>query len=130
MSQADDSPTLTSKRDAHYGGGIDGLIDLGQAYTYTVRTMAKKLTITVSDEVYEGLYEKVGARRIGKYLESLARPHVTAEPVPFTGSLDEAYREMAADEDREREAREWIESGVGECLPDEDFSDWPGYPSR
>ncbi len=71
--------------------------------------MAKKLTITVSDEVYEGLYEKIGPRKIGKYLKSLARPHVVKEPLRFEGSLDEAYREMAADEEREREAREWIE---------------------
>ncbi len=92
--------------------------------------MAKKLTITVSDDVYEGLYEKVGPRKIGKYLESLARPHVVVKPLPFEGSLDKAYREMADEEEREREAREWIESGVGETLPDEDFSDWPGYPSR
>jgi hypothetical protein len=92
--------------------------------------MAKKLTITVSEDLYEALYEKVGARRIGKFLESLARSVVVADPVPFKGSLEEAYREMAQDEEREREAREWTESGVGECLPDEDFSDWPGYPSR
>ena len=92
--------------------------------------MAEKLTITVSDDVYAGLYETVGARKIGKYLESLARPHVVKEPPPFEGTLDEAYSEMAADEEREREAQEWIASGVGECLPDEDFSDWPGYPSR
>ena len=26
------------------------------------------------------------------------------------------YQEMAADEEREQEAFEWIESGVGECL--------------
>ena len=88
-------------------------IDVGRSYTYNVRTMAKKLTITVSDDVYEGLYEKVGARRIGKFLETLARPHVTEEPVPFAGSLDEAYREMAAEEDREREAHEWIECRSG-----------------
>ena len=86
--------------------------------------MAKKLTITVSDEVYAGLYEKVGARRIGKYLEALARVDLRPH------SLDQEYAEAAKDEEAEAEAREWIESGVGECLPDEDFSDWPGYPPR
>ena len=91
--------------------------------------MAKKLTITVSDDVYEGLYAKVGPRKIGKFLESLAREHVVAASVPFEGSLNEAYREMAAEEEREREARDWIKSGVGKSDPDEDFSDWPGYPS-
>jgi len=37
---------------------------------------------------------------------------------------------MAADEEAERAARDWTESVIGETLPDEDFSDWPGYPSR
>jgi predicted CopG family antitoxin len=105
-------------------GGGDGLIDVGPAYTYIARTMAKKLTITVSDEVYEGLYEKVGARRIGKYLETLVREDLRPR------TLAEEYADAAKDEEAEAEAREWIESGIGECLPDEDFSDWPGYPSR
>jgi len=78
--------------------------------------MAKKLTITVSNEVYEGLYRRIGARRIGKFLEGLARPHV------IDSDLEAAYREAALDEEREREAREWIESDIGEGLPDDEFS--------
>lgn len=81
--------------------------------------MAKKLTITVSDEVYEGLYRRVGARRIGKFLEDLARPHVVE------ADLEAAYREAALDEEREREAREWIEADLSEGLPDDDFSHPP-----
>src|ERR1035437_7894539 len=60
--------------------------------------MSKKLTISVSDEVYEGLHRKVGRRRISQFLEKLARPHVLPE------DIETAYRDMAADEDREREA--------------------------
>lgn len=78
--------------------------------------MSRKLTITVSDDVYEGLYRRVGARRIGKFLENLARPHVV------DADLEAAYREAALDEEREREAHEWIESGLGEGLPDDEFS--------
>jgi len=36
---------------------------------------------------------------------------------------------MAADEEAQREALDWTESLIGETWPDEDFSDWPGYPS-
>jgi hypothetical protein len=86
--------------------------------------MAKKLTITVSDEVYEGLYARVGPRRIGKCVEHLVREDLRPR------DLAAEYAEAAKDEEAEAEAREWIESGVGDCLPDEDFSDWPGYPSR
>ena len=60
--------------------------------------MSKKLTISVSDEVYEGLHRKVGRRRISQFLEELARPHVLLE------DIETACRDMAADEDREQEA--------------------------
>lgn len=70
--------------------------------------MTKKLTITVADEVYEGLYRRVGPRRISRFLEALARPHV------IDADLEAAYREMAADEIREAEAEEWVEGLVGD----------------
>ena len=74
--------------------------------------MSKKLTITVDDEVYEGLHRRIGRRRISRFLNELARPHV-AEP-----DLEEGYRAMAADEEYEREALEWIE-GVIEDVADD-----------
>lgn len=70
--------------------------------------MTKKLTITIDDEVYEGLYRRVGKRKISRFLEALARPHVIDE------DLEAAYREMAADEVREREAEEWGEALVSD----------------
>ena len=39
--------------------------------------MTKKLTITIDDEVYAGLHSVVGRRRISRFLNDLARPHVT-----------------------------------------------------
>ena len=72
------------------------------------RVVTKKLTITIDDEVYEGLYRRVGRRRISRFLESLARPHVLAQ------DLEAAYRAMAADELREREATEWSKSLVSD----------------
>jgi hypothetical protein len=74
--------------------------------------MAKKLTITVDDDVYHGLHARIGRRKISRFLNELARPHLA--PV----DLDAEYREMAADEKREREALEWIE-GVIEDVADE-----------
>ena len=68
----------------------------------------KKLTITVDDEVYEGLYRRVGARKISRFLQDLARPLVVDE------YLESAYRSMAADEIREVEAAEWVNNLVGD----------------
>jgi hypothetical protein len=50
----------------------------------------------------------IGARRISRFLNDPARPHVTA------CDLLEGYRAMAADEAREREAEEWAENLIGD----------------
>lgn len=70
--------------------------------------MTKKLTITIDDEVYEGLYRHVGPRKISRFLENLARPHV------IKSDLEAAYRSMAADEVREKEADAWAEGVIAD----------------
>jgi siroheme synthase (precorrin-2 oxidase/ferrochelatase) len=66
--------------------------------------MPKKLTITVDAEVYNGLHTVVGRRRISRFLNDLARPHVVGQ------DLSAGYEAMAADEAREAEAAEWTEA--------------------
>ena len=70
--------------------------------------MQKKLTITVDAEVYAGLQKVIGPRRISRFLNDLARPHVTGQ------DLAAAYAAMAADEAREREAEAWSEALIGD----------------
>ena len=38
--------------------------------------MQKKLTITIDEDVYSGLYRVVGRRKISRFIESLVRPYV------------------------------------------------------
>ena len=66
--------------------------------------MQKKLTITLDEQVYEGLHRVIGRRHISQFIESLVRPHVTLT------DLEDGYRQMAADEAHEPEAREWMKS--------------------
>ena len=66
--------------------------------------MQKKLTITIDEEVYEGLYRKVGSRKISRFVQELVRPHVVRP------DLASAYAEMAKDREREKEAMEWAEA--------------------
>lgn len=66
--------------------------------------MQRKLTITVSDEVYRSLYAKIGAGRISRFFDRLARAHLLNE------GLRDSYAAMASDEEREREADEWTEN--------------------
>ena len=73
--------------------------------------MQRKLTITVDDEVYRGLHQKIGRGQISRFIADLVRPHVVEED-----EIEAEYRAMAADEEAEREALEWIEALVGETL--------------
>jgi predicted CopG family antitoxin len=73
-----------------------------------VPAMQKKLTISVGEDVYEGLHKVIGPRKISKFLEGLARPHVIGL------NLERAYAEMAKDEEREKEATEWVEGMIGD----------------
>ncbi len=70
--------------------------------------MHRKMTITVDEEVYDGLYRTVGKRRISQFIEDLVRPHV------LNTSLDEGYKAMAADKAREAEAQEWCNGLAGD----------------
>ena len=66
--------------------------------------MQKKLTLTVDQEVYEGLHRVIGRRKISKFVEELVRPHVVRP------DLESAYAQMARDKSREKEAVAWAEA--------------------
>ena len=70
--------------------------------------MHKKLTITLDKQVYEGLHQVVGRGNISKFIESLVRPHVIGT------DLEADYRQMAQDEERERQALDWAENTIGD----------------
>ena len=71
--------------------------------------MHRKLTITLEEAVYEGLYRTVGRRRISQFIEDLVRPHVVDT------TLDAGYQAMAADTEREAEAQEWCNALAGDA---------------
>lgn len=66
--------------------------------------MQKKLTITIDEEVYEGLHKAIGPRKISKFVEELVRPHVVRP------NLELAYSQMSQDKKREAEALDWAEA--------------------
>jgi predicted CopG family antitoxin len=76
--------------------------------------MRRRLTITVADEVYQGLHDKIGRGRISRFVEELVRPYLV-EPV----DLEDQYRAAAAEEAAAEgdELWPWIEgpqSGSGD----------------
>ena len=75
--------------------------------------MQKKLTLTIDQEVYDGLRDVVGPRRISHFIEDLVRPHVVKT------DLYAEYRTMSADRVRETEAIEWSEATCGDVNDEE-----------
>lgn len=63
--------------------------------------MHKRMTITLDEDVYDGLYRTIGKRQMSQFIEDLLRPHVLGT------ALDDGYRAMAADAAREAEAQDW-----------------------
>lgn len=63
--------------------------------------MHKRMTITLDEAVYDGLNRTIGKRRMSQFIEDLLRPHV------LDTSLDDGYKAMAADTEREVEAQDW-----------------------
>ena len=63
--------------------------------------MHKRMTITLDEAVYEGLNRTIGKRRMSQFIEDLLRPHV------MDTSLDDGYKAMADDQEREAEAQDW-----------------------
>jgi hypothetical protein len=75
--------------------------------------MQKKLTVTIDEEIYDGIRAVIGPRKISRFIEDLVRPHVVKK------NTYAAYKEMAADRVRETEALEWAEGTVGDLSDEE-----------
>lgn len=80
--------------------------------------MQRKLTITIDDNIYHLLKERIGPRKISGFLEELVRKSLVQE------NLDDGYRRMAADEEREAEAAEWAELPFREASGKEHHEAW------
>lgn len=74
--------------------------------------MQREVTITLNEDVYEGLRPKAGRQEIGPFIERLLGSHVSER------DLDEGYRAIAADDAREFDAQEWCR-GLSIDMPDE-----------
>lgn len=73
----------------------------------------RKLTILVSEEFYQGLLKTAGPRKIGVFIEN-----ALSDKVATQHNLEIGYKAMAQDEQREKEAKQWLQIS-GETLSDE-----------
>ena len=70
--------------------------------------MHKRMTITLDEAVYDGLYRTVAKRKMSQFIEDLLKPLV------LDSSLDGGYKAMALDELREAQAVEWCNALSGD----------------
>ena len=70
--------------------------------------MQRRLTITLDEAVYDGLHQLVGRGKIAKFIEDQIRPLVT------NTALEDGYRAMAEDKERETEAQEWCNALIAD----------------
>jgi hypothetical protein len=70
--------------------------------------MQKKLTITIDGKVYWGLHKGIGPSRKSRFVEDLVRPHFIKR------ELESAYKGMAKNRAREKEALEGSEATLGD----------------
>ena len=71
--------------------------------------MHKRMTITLDEAVYDGLYRTVGKRKMSQFIEDLLKPLV------LDSSLDGGYKAMASDTLRETQAAEWCNALSGDA---------------
>ena len=88
--------------------------------------MKRKITLTLSEEVYKALYIQIGKGYIAKFIEDL----ITRQLDLTNYQLEEGYKAMMADTEYEKEAQEWIEGEHGECLPPIENEDWGGWNAK
>lgn len=86
---------------------------LGRQLNTYYNTCMKKLTITVSDEVYEGLHRRIGARRISSFIDRLARPYID------DAAAEALYREAQSDPDRDEVIADWDDLPADEALEEQ-----------
>jgi hypothetical protein len=81
--------------------------------------MQRKLTLTIDEPVYGRRYGTVGRGSINQPIETLLRPHVIGT------DFESAYRLMAEQEPRSREADEWARPHSGWMVQPSRTRQWP-----
>ena len=102
-------PTPPATRGNDEGGLSDRPRRLHTLECDYIVPMTRRLTITVDQDVYEWLHARVGRKRIGRFLNDLARPLVAAD------DLAAGYEAMARDEVRELDAAAWVDQLTGDA---------------
>jgi len=78
----------------------------------TISKKMNKLTILVEEDVYRGLYSRVGKGKISRYINDKIKPFVVEDNL-----LEAGYKALAKDLSQQKESNEWLEevADIGEA---------------
>ena len=76
--------------------------------------MQRKITLTISEELYKDLHFLIGKRKISFFVEQSTKEKI--EKLKLNDPLEKGFKMMGQDKDREKEALEWSEAGIDEDI--------------
>ena len=76
--------------------------------------MRKKLTLSIDEQMYKDLHLLLPNRRISAFIEETIRERI--REMKKEDPIEEGFKLMGQDKEREKEALEWCEFDMGEGL--------------
>lgn len=76
--------------------------------------MRKKLTLSIDEQTYKDLHLLLPNRKISEFIEKSIRERI--RKLKKEDPIEEGFKLMGKDKEREKEALQWCEFDVGEGL--------------
>jgi len=74
--------------------------------------MQRKVTLSIEEEIYRKLRFLIPKRKMSKFVEEAIKEKI--ERLKLEEPIEEGFKMMGKDKEREKEALEWSEAGMSE----------------
>lgn len=74
--------------------------------------MQRKITLSIEEEIYRKLRFLIPKRKMSKFVEEALKEKI--ERLKLEEPIEEGFKMMGKDKEREKEALEWSEAGISE----------------
>ena len=76
--------------------------------------MQRKITLSIEEEIYRKLRFLIPKRKMSKFVEEALKEKIERLKVEIEEPIEEGFKMMGKDKEREKEALEWSEAGMSE----------------
>ena len=74
--------------------------------------MQRKITLSIEEKIYRKLRFLIPKRKMSKFVEEALKEKI--ERLKLEEPIEEGFKMMGKDKEREKEALEWSEAGISE----------------